>query len=443
MEDAVMRITYGFQAGGMSRALTLFLAANFAVMPMEGWAQTSLPPPPPPAPDAAASTAPILSPDELAKLVGPIALYPDALIGLILPASTVPTDIVMAARFLRDNKDPSQIDSQNWDPNVKGLARYPDIINMMNENLDWTNQLGAAVIAQRADVMTAIQAERAKAQALGNLQSTPQQQVTQDQGAIEIVPAEPDVIYVPSYDSGVVYTEPALIAAPFITFGVGLAVGAWLGNNCDWRRNDIYVNNGYYRGGWHGNPPPGGWGHRWPEGSRPNGYGQWNPNRNRPQPRPSYHPGRDGGRGQGTFPSFHATSPQARTRPGGTPARQGTPAGNRPSPAANRPNAGANRPQAARPNATRSNAARPAAANAKKGTIQGGKKGTPSAQRSRSEAPRRQGGSHPGAAAQRSHRAAPQRSAPSARPSHSAAGHRGGGGGHRGGGGGGRGGGRR
>ena len=149
-----------------------------------------------PAPDAAPAPD-LLSEPDLEQLVAPIALYPDPMVALILQASTVPTDIVLASRWLNDGNSPDDIDAQPWDDSVKGLARYPDVLQMMDDNLDWTNQLGAAVLAQQPDVMNAIQAMRAKAQALGNLQTTAQQQVISQDQVIQIVPADPQVIYVP------------------------------------------------------------------------------------------------------------------------------------------------------------------------------------------------------------------------------------------------------
>ncbi len=122
---------------------------------------------------------------------------------------------------------------------------------MMNENLDWTNQLGAAVLAQQPDVMSAIQRQRAKAQSLGNLQTTAQQQVvTQDQ-SIEIVPADPQVIYVPVYDPAGHLCAVRAADVALHHLWLGFAMGAWLTNDCDWNHRGIYVNN-WGPGGWHG-----------------------------------------------------------------------------------------------------------------------------------------------------------------------------------------------
>ncbi len=300
----------------MKKTFALLLALNLAGSPLELWAQS---PPPPPNYNAPTGSQPILSPADLDTLVAPIALYPDPLVALILPASTVPTDIVLASRYLANNGDPNQIDAQHWDPSVKSLARYPDVINMMNENLDWTNQLGAAVIAQQPDVMTAIQAQRAKANALGNLKSTPQQTVIVEKQVIQVVPADPQVIYVPQYNPQVVYVEPAPVVAPLITFGIGFAMGAWISNGCNWNNNNIYVNN-WGPGGWHGynNNFYGGGGNNVTINNNNNttinnnnSINTWKPNNNRPQPRPVYNPNnnRPGGNGSGTLPGFKPPPP--------------------------------------------------------------------------------------------------------------------------------------
>jgi Protein of unknown function (DUF3300) len=159
-------------------------------------------------------------------------LYPDALIALILPASTVPSDLVLAERYIASNGDPAQVANQPWDDSVKSLTRYPDVLKWMDQNLEWTTQVGEAFLDQPADVMNTIQHLRAQAIAAGNLVDTPQQRIVKEETCIRIVPAEPDVIYVPRYDPQVVYAQPYL--GPALTFGVGFAVGSWLNYDCDW-----------------------------------------------------------------------------------------------------------------------------------------------------------------------------------------------------------------
>ena len=104
-----------------------------------------------------------LSGAQLDQLLGPIALYPDPLIAQILPASTFPTEIVMADRYISDGGDPNQIDQQPWDPSVQALARYPNVLQWMDQNLDWTTELGQAFLYQQQDVMDFIQELRQSA----------------------------------------------------------------------------------------------------------------------------------------------------------------------------------------------------------------------------------------------------------------------------------------
>ncbi len=181
--------------------------------------------------------------DQLDDLLGPIALYPDALIALILPAATMPSDIVLAARYLQGGGDPARVEDQSWDDSVEALAHYPDVIQWMDQNLAWTKQLGEVFAAQPVDVMQAIQRLRARARESGALADTPQQQVVMEGADISIVPAQPDVIYVPRYDPEVVYyaQRPGYYPGPFLTFGVGFSTGLWLSNDVDWGQRRIWV----------------------------------------------------------------------------------------------------------------------------------------------------------------------------------------------------------
>jgi hypothetical protein len=188
------------------------------------------------------------TPEQLDQLVGPIALYPDPLVALILPASTSPSDIGLAAQYIASGGNPAGIDSQPWDQSVKGLAHYPDVLNWMNDNLDWTQTLGAAFAMQPADVMKSIQQQRAKARANGTLVDTPQQRVDIEGDDIRIVPADPGTIYVPEYDADEVYDLSADAEGPFISFSVGYPVGPWLGFECDWDDYGIWF--GHWRPGW-------------------------------------------------------------------------------------------------------------------------------------------------------------------------------------------------
>lgn len=181
--------------------------------------------------------------EELDDLLGPIALYPDDLVALILPAATQPTDIVLAARFLDDNGAVDDIGEQPWDESVRALAHFPDVIAWMNKNLAWTKQIGDAFSAQPADVMKSIQRLRARAFAAGTLKDTPQQRILAESDVIRIVSAEEEVIYVPTYDPEVVFVDagPGVYHQPYVSFGVGWYVGNWHRWECDWSWNRVWI----------------------------------------------------------------------------------------------------------------------------------------------------------------------------------------------------------
>jgi hypothetical protein len=153
---------------------------------------------------------PLLSLAELQELVGPVALYPDDLLAIVLPASAYPLQIVEAARFLDAlESDPSLTPDEDWDDSVVALVNYPEIVALLNEDLDWTLRLGEAVVAQQADVVAAVEAFRDRAYAAGNLKSDQYQTVSDDDGVITIAPVAEDVIYVPYYEpTKVVYYQP-------------------------------------------------------------------------------------------------------------------------------------------------------------------------------------------------------------------------------------------
>jgi hypothetical protein len=142
-----------------------------------------------------------LDPADLDELVGPIALYPDDILSIVLPASTFPLDIVRAARYLRElQDDPTLEPDESWDESIIALLNYPEILMMMDEDLDWTWALGEAVLTDRAAVLTAAQDFRRLAYAAGNLQSDDKLVVSDSDGVIEIAPANPEVIYIPVYE---------------------------------------------------------------------------------------------------------------------------------------------------------------------------------------------------------------------------------------------------
>jgi hypothetical protein len=181
---------------------------------------------------------------QLRPLVAPIALYPDPLIAVVLPASTYPQQVQDANAFLAANPQPPQglIDAQPWAPSVKALVHYPTVLAQLSRDMSWTQSLGAAYINQPTDVMNAIQQMRAQAMAQGNLVTTPQQVVVQDGGTIAIEPANPEVIYVPQYDSVVVYEA----YHPIYYSEVAYATGPWLTYGVYWGGGVIFV------GDWHG-----------------------------------------------------------------------------------------------------------------------------------------------------------------------------------------------
>ncbi|HUL53374.1 MAG TPA: DUF3300 domain-containing protein [Opitutaceae bacterium] len=187
-------------------------------------------------------------PGSLEQLVAPIALYPDSLVALLLPAAGVSGDVVLAARYLEQGGDLALADAQPWDPSVQALAHYPDLITWMAGNLTWTQALGQAYALQPAAVMQAVQTLRARALAAGSLVSTPQQQVIVAGGVIEIVPAQASLIYVPCYDWTTVYDVGPAWDYPLVTFRVGYAVGPWLDFACDWREHRIRP--GVWNRGW-------------------------------------------------------------------------------------------------------------------------------------------------------------------------------------------------
>jgi hypothetical protein len=144
---------------------------------------------------------PLLTHGELQALVGPIALYPDDLLAIVLPASTYPLQLVQAQRFLEDlEEDPSLKPDESWDDSVIALLNYPEVVELLNRDLDWTWRLGEAVVAQQTDVVGAVESFRERAYAAGNLESDAHQTVARNAGAIEITPVEDDVIYVPYYE---------------------------------------------------------------------------------------------------------------------------------------------------------------------------------------------------------------------------------------------------
>jgi len=203
---------------------------------------------PPPAPGQPPPAH--LTPQQLQELVAPIALYPDALVAQILAASAYPTQIVEADRFLQQNPNlkgkalAQAVDQQDWDPSIKALTQFPTVLANMDKDLGWTSELGDANYNQPQDVMDAIQYMRHQAEQAGNLNSTPQQTVTNQGGTVVIQPANPQIVYVPEYDPAYVYGYPVPfwpgfypwwgVTGPFISFGIGFNLWPFFGFGWGW-----------------------------------------------------------------------------------------------------------------------------------------------------------------------------------------------------------------
>jgi len=225
-----------------------------------------------PPPDQSAGNQPVaaqLSAEQLQELVAPIALYPDALVAQILAASTYPTQIVEADRFLQQNpglkgKDlGAAVDQKDWDPSVKALTQFPSVLANLDKNLTWTSELGDANANQAAAVMDAVQFMRQKAEAAGNLKTTEQQTVTNQGSSVVIQPADPQVVYVPTYDPAIIYGYPVGLwpgfyypwwgPGAYLSFGLGFGIGAfygfgwgWGGWGFDWGHRGILYGGGRY-----------------------------------------------------------------------------------------------------------------------------------------------------------------------------------------------------
>jgi len=193
---------------------------------------------------------------ELDDLLAPIALYPDPLLAQMLPASTYPDEVASAAAWINSGGNVSFIDQQDWADSVKAIAHYPNILQMMAENMDWTANLGDAFLSQPEDVAISIQRLRWRARSVGNLVSNNAQSVIIEGDYIQIVPAQPQYVYAPQYDPSVVYfEEPAPGTPPFIAFGFGLAIGGWLSMDFDWGHHHV-IYHGWDRPGWVNNARP-------------------------------------------------------------------------------------------------------------------------------------------------------------------------------------------
>jgi hypothetical protein len=204
------------------------------------------------------------APAQLQQLVAPIALYPDSLVAQILAAATYPDQVVEADRWMQQNADlkgeqlGQAVDKQPWDPSIKALAEFPSVLGNMDKNLSWTSSLGDAYVNQPQDVMSAVQVMRQRAEKAGNLETTSQENVSQQGQTIVIEPADTQIVYVPEYDPWLVYGAPIgvwpgwydypglFLRGPGIGFGLGFGVGFFGGFGwgfhhwgSDWHHHNI------------------------------------------------------------------------------------------------------------------------------------------------------------------------------------------------------------
>ena len=211
----------------------------------------------------------VFTQEELDQVLAPIALHPDPLISQILMASTYPLEIVQADRWAQQNKNlkgdavTAALEKQDWDPSVKSLVAFPQVLTMMSEKLDWTQKLGDAFLADQKRVLDTIQSLRVKAQASGNLKTTKEQTMIVEEKIIKIEPANPQVIYVPTYNPTVVYGSwpypayppyayypPGYVASSMMWFGAGMAMGAAFSGawgygwgDCDYNGGKVKIDN--------------------------------------------------------------------------------------------------------------------------------------------------------------------------------------------------------
>jgi hypothetical protein len=216
-----------------------------------------------------------LPPEQLDKLVAPIALYPDALVAQILAASAYPTQIVEADRMAKENPGlkgqdlAAEVDRQDWDPSVKSLVEFPTVLANLDRDLSWTSELGEAYQNQPGDVVQAVQYMRHKAYDAGNLRTTPQERVYEQGPNVDIQPADPDVVYVPTYNPAYVYGYPVGLwpgfypwwgvgfGGPYISFGFGFPISPFFGFGWGW--HGWGIGWGFHGGVFFGGHP---WGYR-------------------------------------------------------------------------------------------------------------------------------------------------------------------------------------
>jgi len=223
---------------------------------------SAAPLPPPPPPNAPPPQYPMA---ELQRVVSPIALYPDPLLAQVLAASTFPQDIPPAAQWADQHHyltgptlaQAIQADQLPWDPSVQALLPFPSVLDMMATSMPWTQELGAAFLAQQPDVMAAVQAQRQLATQFGYLRTNPQVVVTTGP-YIEIRPVNPAYVVVPYYDPRIVYVapRPGFYVTTAIRFGYGVTLGVafqpwgWGYTHFDWGGHVVFINHDPWRRTW-------------------------------------------------------------------------------------------------------------------------------------------------------------------------------------------------
>lgn len=242
---------------GWTRILSVILAAGLAAAPAaSAMAQAPVPPPPP-----------AMAPAQLDQLVARIALYPDPLLAQTLTASTFWADIPAAAAWADQHRAITgdaltaavQADQLAWDPSVLGLLAFPSVLDMMAADPDWTQQLGDAVLTQRADVMDAVQRQRALAYNYGYLRPNGYYNVVYTGGYYQILPLAPGFFYVPVYDPVLVFgpPRPGIVVSGVIHFGPRIVIGAtfvsaglWASPSIVWASHGIWLGGGPWARTW-------------------------------------------------------------------------------------------------------------------------------------------------------------------------------------------------
>ncbi len=265
----------------MRSALAVFCAILLPCAIAAQDAQYSQSTPPPQAAPVPQQNVPLLSPQQLDNLVAPVALYPDPLLGQVLAASTYPLEVVEAQQWMQENSSlhGSQLmdaaKQQNWDPSVQAMVAFPDVMSLLTRDIRWTTDLGNAFLAQQSDLMAAVQRMRARAEQNGRLSSNAQESVTtateDGQSAIQIQPADPQVVYVPVYNPEYVWGPPAWgyypsLWYPPVSYGCGFNAGIFMGGffagfggwggwgwGLGWFGHGLYVNSLFFNHfGFHG-----------------------------------------------------------------------------------------------------------------------------------------------------------------------------------------------